>query len=239
MSATPAGRWGAKASSLYDGSYARRYRAHDDELSGTEIERLFTEWLQGVCASFSHPIDVLDLGCGTGRYFWAVGGARSIVGLDASTAMLAEAAHPYRGDRVTADVTLVAADLFDHDFGADRFDLAYSIGVLAEHSPLNARIVDRVRRWLKPSGRFAFSTVHPDSPSIPATAGRRLGRLILPATIGAAKRMLRSRLVSGGMYADEAHIHDLLDDGFTIESLTRMHSEAHLHCLCVARKDAR
>ena len=27
--------------------------------------------------------------------------------------------------------------------------------------------------------------------------------------------------------------------GLTIESLTRMHSEAHLHCLCVARKDHR
>ena len=72
-----------------------------------------------------------------------------------------------------------------------------------------------------------------------ATIGRTLGRLILPATIGPPRRLLRDRLMSGGMYADETRIHELLDDGFTIESLTRMHSEAHLHCLCIARKDAR
>lgn len=232
-------RWGTKASALYDGAYARRYRAHDDELSGSEIERLFTDWLQTVCASFADPIDVLDLGCGTGRYFWCLSGARSIVGLDASAAMLAEAKHPYRGERIAADVTLVAGDLFDHDFSASHFDLVYSIGVLAEHSPLNERIAGNVRRWLKPGGRFAFSTVHPESPSIRATLGRTLGRLLLPATIGPPRRLLRDRLMSGGMYADETHIRELLDDGFTIESLTRMHSEAHLHCLCVARKDAR
>jgi SAM-dependent methyltransferase len=237
--ANAAGPWGAKASTLYDDAYARRYRAHDDELSGSEPERLFTEFLQSVCASFSSPIDVLDLGCGTGRFFWAVTGARSIVGLDASAPMLAEAERPYRRERITADLTLVNADLFDHDFGAGRFDLVYSIGVLAEHSPLNERVVANVHRWLKPNGRFAFSTVHPDSPSVPATVQRTLGRLALPATTGRMRRWLRDRLTARGMYADETHVHELLDRSWIVESLTRMHSEAHLHCLCVARKGAR
>jgi hypothetical protein len=38
------------------------------------------------------------------------------------------------------------------------------------------------------------------------------------------------------MYADEARIHELLTPMFAIESLERFISEAHLHCLCVARK---
>ena len=230
------GQWAAKASALYDGRYARRYRVHDDELSGSEPERLFTEWLQEVCRAFSAPIDVLDVGCGTGRYFWAVTGARSLVGLDASPAMLAEAEHPYRREWITADVTLVAGDLFEHDFGASRFDLVYAIGVLAEHSPLNERVITNVRRWLKPGGRFAFTTVHPESPSVPRTVRRTLGRLILPVSAGPLRRRLRARLSSGGLYADEARIRDLVDGLFTIDSLTRRHSEAHLHCLCVLRK---
>jgi len=231
-----AGRWAARASALYDGAYARRYRVHDDELSGSEPERLFSEWLERVCRAFTAPIDVLDLGCGTGRFFWAVSGARTIVGLDASPAMLAEAQHPYRQERISARVTLVAGDLFEHDFGARRFDLVYSIGVLAEHSPLDERIVTSVRRWLKLQGRFAFTTVHPESPSVPRTVRRTLGTLVLPVSVGPLRRRLRDRLTSGGLYADETRIHDLLDRSFAIESLTRMESEAHLHCLCVARK---
>jgi hypothetical protein len=88
---------------------------------------------------------------------------------------------------------------------------------------------------LKAGGRFAFSTVHPDSPSIRRTAGRSIGRLLamLP---GPFKRPLRERLLSGGMYADEARIHDLLTPMFEIESVEPFISEAHLHCLCVARK---
>ena len=239
MTAQPrAARWADKASALYDAPYARRYRAHDDELAGSEPERLFTTWLQRVCAAFAPPIDVLDLGCGTGRYFWAVTGARSLVGLDASAAMLAEARQPYRHDRITAAVTLVQGDVFTHDFGAERFDLVYSIGVLAEHSPLNERVVANVSRWLKRGGRFAFTTVHPESVSVPPTFRRRVGRLLLPISIGPLRRRLRARLNSDGMYADETRIHALVEPLLAVESLSRMQSEAHLHCLCVARKAA-
>lgn len=231
-----AGRWADKASALYDERYAHRYRTHDDELAGTDVERQFTGWLQRVCRTFVPPIDVLDLGCGTGRYFWAVDGARRIVGLDASPAMLAQAQRPYRADRITASITLVEGDLFDHEFGAGCFDLVYSIGVLAEHSPLDERVVANVVRWLKRGGRFAFSTVHPDSASVAPTPRRTLGRLLLPIAIGPLRRRLRDRLATGGMYADEWRIRDLLEPAMTIESLSRMQSEAHLHCLCVARK---
>jgi hypothetical protein len=38
------------------------------------------------------------------------------------------------------------------------------------------------------------------------------------------------------MYADERRIRDLLVPSLAIESLDRGVSEAHLHCLCIARK---
>ncbi len=98
---------------------------------------------------------------------------------------------------------MIHGDLFTQPLEEGAFDLVYSIGVLAEHAPLNQDVAGRVHRLLKPGGRFAFTTVHPDSPSIGRTAGRSIGRLLamLP---GPFKRPLRERLLSGGMYADEA-----------------------------------
>jgi hypothetical protein len=112
----------------------------------------------------------------------------------------------------------------------------YSIGVLAEHVPFDETLVARVVGWLKIGGRFAFTTVHPASRSIPRPLGRRIGETILPVTRGAVRRGLRRRLLAGGLYADEERVHALLDRQFVIESLDRFESEAHLHCLCVARK---
>ena len=229
--------WGGKAESLYDDTYAARYRSHDDSLVDSAAYGAFVAWLQQVCAKWSAPFDALDLGCGTGRYFCALRGVRALVGFDASSAMLTEARHPLHEDRITAStITLVHGDLMNQDFGDGRFDLVYSIGVLAEHVPIRPALVASVARWLRPGGRFAFSTVHPESSSVPQTVSRRLGALVGAHLPGPLNRAVRERLLAGGLYADEASIHDLLAGAFAIESLERMQSEAHLHCLCVARK---
>jgi SAM-dependent methyltransferase len=237
MSAAQTSRWGTRAADLYDTAYARRYRAHDDNFEQSEPCRRFAEWLQLVCATFSGPIDVLDLGCGTGRYFWALRRVRELVGVDASPAMLAEARNPCHADRISArSVTLIEGDLFGLEFDAGRFDLVYSIGVLAEHVPFNATIVDLVCRWLRPGGRFAFTTVHPDSPSIPLTIRRRIGRAFERVSPPGIQERLHRRLIAGGLYADEPRLEELLRPSFEIETLRRFESEAHLHCWCVARK---
>jgi SAM-dependent methyltransferase len=237
MSTAPFSPWAAKASMLYDPAYARRYRAHDDEFELSEPCRRFGEWLRQVCEQFTPPIDVLDLGCGTGRYFWALAGVRSLVGIDASPAMLAEARHPFNAHRITAEtVTLVEGDLFAYQFQPGQFDLVYSIGVLAEHVPLDAGVVAHVFRWLKPGGRFALTTVHPDSPSIPKTLKRRVGRSIARVAPAVMAGPSRSRLLAGGLYADQQRVTELLRGRFGIEALRRFESEAHLHCWCVARK---
>jgi SAM-dependent methyltransferase len=239
MSAAPISPWATKASLLYDPAYARRYRAHDDEFESSPPCRLFADWLRHVCLQFTPPIDVLDLGCGTGRYFWALTGVRTLVGIDASPAMLAEARHPYNGDRITAEtVTLVEGDLFSHDFEPGQFDLIYSIGVLAEHAPFDSGVVAHVSRWLTGDGRFAFTTVHPDSPSIPKTLRRRVGRSIAALAPAPMAGPIRSRLLAGGLYADEQRIRELLRGSFDIETLKQFDSEAHLHCWCVGRKRA-
>jgi SAM-dependent methyltransferase len=237
--------WGRKAADLYATDYARKYRKHDEELSRVEAYRAFCDWLGDICQRFTAsgakafraPIDVLDLGCGTGRYFAALTNVNTLVGLDASRPMLVEAANPIGADHITAKtIELVEGDVLTHVFPAASFDLIYSIGVLAEHTPFDGRIVENVASWLRPGGRFAFTTVHPDSASIPKTLGRTLGRSVMPFAPKPIRRWLRTKLTAGGQYADEQLIGERLGSRLAIESLSRLQSEAHLHCLCVARK---
>lgn len=231
------GPWARKAEALYDDGYARNYRDRDEALLQEATYQDFIAWLQQVCGRFTAPIDVLDLGCGTGRYFWGVSNARSLVGLDASAAMLAEARHPIRADRIGAGVvTLVQGDLATHAFPDRAFDLVYSIGVLAEHVPLDASLAARVWGWLKPGGRFAFTTVDPRSPDVPQTLPRRLATLALPMAPGVLGRALHRRLMVEGMYGDERWIREVLADRFAIETLEQFRSDVHLHGRCVARK---
>lgn len=224
---------------LYDTEYARRYRTRDEELDRVGTYHELVRWIGGVGDRFAHPIDVLDLGCGTGRYFWALRRVNTLTGIDASEPMLAEAARPTHAEDITAaSVRLVHGDLATHDFTAGSFDLVYSIGVLAEHVALTRALAERVARWLKPGGRFAFTTVDPASADVPKTLQRRLAAAVLPMTFGPAGDALHRRLMAGGMYGDERWIRAVLRNLLEIETLDRFESDVHLHGRCIARKAA-
>ncbi len=229
--------WGERAARVYDASNADRYRRHDDQLLASEPSMALARWLGRVCESCGRDLTVLDLGCGTGRYFWALVGVRELVGLDASLAMLERARQPYAADQIRIErTTLVHGDVIAARFESRRFDLVYSIGVLAEYTPLNGGVVASVARWLKPGGRFAFTAVRPDSPTVRLTVRRRLGRTLAQRMPGPIARACRRRLLSGGLYADDAWIREVLVPNFEIESLDDFQSESHIHGLCVARR---
>ena len=228
-------RWGARAATVYTDSYARRYR-DADEAAG--VHAGFSEWLRGVCARFDHPFEALDLGCGTGRYFQALSGARRLVGIDVSGPMLEYARRPIGVVAMPAGwLTLVEGDFLQQEFRPGEFDLVYSIGVLAEHAPFDQAVAARVRRWLRPGGRFAFTTVHPLSFSVPRTMKRRAGEWLASIARGRVRRALRSRLMSEGIYADEERVREVLGaEGFAIETIEVLVSDVHQHMLVVAVK---
>jgi hypothetical protein len=171
--------WADKAASLYDEAYAARYRSHDEDLADSAAYRTFVSWLRAVCDRCTPPFDALDLGCGTGRYFCALHGIRTLVGLDASQrywhtpgircTRIASPQPASRSCRATARL---------RRFGADR-----SIWSIRRRSPEHCR-------WGRPGragasifeagGRFAFSTVTPSRvgaanvPVVPAARGAAL-----------------------------------------------------------------
>jgi hypothetical protein len=71
---------------------------------------------------------------------------------------------------------------------------------------------------------------------VPQTAKRRLATVAAPLLPAAAGRAVRRRLMSGGMYADEATVEALTHDLFQVESMDRFTSEAHLHVRVVLCK---
>ena len=169
---------------------------------------------------------MLDLGCGTGRYFQALRHVRRLVGVDVSRPMLEHARRPIGAPRIAAE--LIEGDFLTCDVGAEPFDLVYSIGVLAEHSPFDAAVAARVSRWLSPGGRFAFTAVDPLSFSVPRTLRRRIAERLLPFSSGGLRRALRARLMRDGLYADEERLRDVLAAaGFTVESLEPYESDVH------------
>ena len=238
MTVEPRTRWGVRAAALYTDAYAARYRAHDEAIRDGATVAQLGEWLRGVCVKFGRSIDVLDLGCGTGRYFHALARVRRLVAIDVSRAMLERARQPV-GGVAAEELTLVEGDFLSHDFPPASFDLVYAIGVLAEHSPLDRSIAERVARWLKPGGRFAFTAVDARSPSIKSTLARRLGVSAVSSsfTPAAVRRALRLRLMTGGLYADADRIRDVLDSaGFATEAIQTFESDVHLHLLTVASR---
>ncbi len=113
-----------------------------------------------------HPGPVIDLGCGSGRLFRAFveGGARRIVGVDGSPALLARAAARIEGDAALAalDIELVEGDVRTVR-RPDRFALAVLAGVIAHLAgPEEAmRALDAAARLLRPDGVLVVDLLGP------------------------------------------------------------------------------
>ena len=101
---------------------------------------------------------VLDLGCGFGWFSrWAAeAGAASVLGLDISEQMLAEAKATTGAEVVTYD----RQDLDSFEAAGRSFDLAYSSLTLHYLADLD-RLFRQVHAALKPGGSFVFSVEHP------------------------------------------------------------------------------
>ena len=103
-------------------------------------------------------LEIVDLGCGYGWFCrWArEQGAARVLGLDVSEKMLERA----KADRADPAIVYQRADLDQLTLPEARFDLAYSSLALHYVEDI-AHLFAKIRRALRPDGRFVFSIEHP------------------------------------------------------------------------------
>jgi SAM-dependent methyltransferase len=232
-----------RVESVYDGPYAHDYRLSDEAEIVTENHRHYRAILEAICSSLNSRAWVLDLGCGTGRYFHCLRKIDRLVGVDISWDMLRQARRPIRGDQLEIPrVDLVRANLLESAFHAESFDLIYSIGVLGEHSPFDLALCEKLYRSLKRGGKLFFTVVDRESRVCRKRLRRRLADALYPVFPAAVRRRLDERWRS--FYMTKAELKAVMDNS----PFKRFEIARHIcsspgwegaHYECLAVKDAR
>lgn len=139
---------------------AAQYRTDDEIEARSENHQRLGGHLRKVCRSFCHPIRVLEIGCGTGRYFHWLENVKLLVGTDLSAEMLRRARNPVLATEITAhEIRLQQGNVFEMDFPAESFDFIYSLGVFGYGAVWTPAIAEKIYQWLAPGGRVFFNAI--------------------------------------------------------------------------------
>ncbi|HRO42978.1 MAG TPA: class I SAM-dependent methyltransferase [Flavipsychrobacter sp.] len=145
---------------VYDTDMSNSYRNYDEEFVHTKAYEHIAGKIKELTQSFPYQISVLDVGCGTGRYFHILQNLKELTGIDVSGNMLQKAKKPFRrADIPLEDIKLIEGNFYDYDFGNKKFDFIYSIGVLGEHTVFDKHVCRKLRSLLNYSGKIFFSVV--------------------------------------------------------------------------------
>lgn len=145
---------------------AVKYRHHDEvHITGLDHARVCGR-LGMLCNNLESPLNVLDLGCGTGRHFHCLRNVTSLTAVDVSPKMLEQARTPVKGDELDIhDVRFVCGDFYSLDFPRNYFGLIYSLGVFGNGCALNHFLARKFLEALQPGGSFFFDV--PDASTLP------------------------------------------------------------------------
>ncbi len=171
-----------------------QYRRDDEIEVQSENHRRQAQTLKRICRAFAQPICVLDLGCGTGRYFHCLEKVERLVGLDISEDMLIAARNPVRNELISDfRIELLRSNAYLAEFPPNSFHFVYSLGMFGHGCPVTVDICNRCHDWLVPGGKLLFNVV--DTAGLPfwTRARRRIKNFIYPRLTSSLKRRLDER----------------------------------------------
>lgn len=147
---------------------AEGYRNYDDKPYDRYAE-IFGQKISDICRSYQKGIKIMDLACGTGRYFHRLNNVENLHGVDFSMPMLKKAKEPTRIEGVnwwTEKENLLlfcnTADDFCKNSESEYYNFIYCIGAMAEYGypegifPTQDLFYD-IKRSLTPDGTFMFT----------------------------------------------------------------------------------
>lgn len=237
--------FGAKIAADYDRG-ANQYR-HDDEIEAcSENHQRLGGNLRRICRSFSRPVRVLEMGCGTGRYFHWLDRTQLLVGTDISGEMLNQAKHPVREAEVAArEIRLIQANIYELNFEPGSFDFIYSLGVFGYGAALTAELCEKIACWLAPDGRLYFDAIEKRDMGRTHQVKQTVKSAVVPLLPGSVKEKLAAREAAAVPVFNHtrAGVEQLMEAAgfvdFSISSNT-CHSPlwTGMHLECCARKSA-
>jgi SAM-dependent methyltransferase len=234
----------------FDEASSISYREADESaIQGGGSRLHYCELLGELSASFKRKIDVLDAGCGTGRYFQCLKDVRHLVGIDISPHMIEQARSPAGSVGLDIEsIDLRCGDVLSLDLPAGVFDLIYSTGVLGEYSPVNEQLLKTFAGLLKEDGVLFFTAVDASSRvhvkgGRPPSIGRRVVRKLFPF-LPALLRIWINRRLSPYFMAHEELEALLSDSAFAEFTITRYEHPwgwrgAHFDCIAFKSAAAR
>ncbi|MBV8674538.1 MAG: class I SAM-dependent methyltransferase [Acidobacteriaceae bacterium] len=139
-------------------AYARWAPSYDD--TPNPLTALEERLLVPTVREFSGR-DIVDLGCGTGRWLHRLQSIapRSLAGIDVSSAMLAQA-----GKKCLLSTRLIEADCTSTPLSSRSADCVLASFVLSYVQDIG-RFAAEAARILRPGGALIVSDLHPDTPT--------------------------------------------------------------------------
>ncbi len=173
---------------------AAQYR-YDDEIEvQTPHHQRLAGNLAAISSSFGRRISVLDVGCGTGRFFYCLRNVDRLVGMDISPEMLLAAEQPVYREKITArTVQLIQGNAFFASFEPQSFDLIYSFGMFGHGCPVTVDVCNKFYSWLAPGGQLYFDTVDVRGVCLSRRLKWQLRKMLYHALPPKARRALDQR----------------------------------------------
>jgi len=216
------------AESNYTPTSAAEYRASDDTARDSDTHAGKCRIIRDLSRRFTRSVEMVDLGCGTGRYFHCVENVKSLVGVDPSEHMLHQARKPVMGGN--RNIRLIRSTLHEIVFLPQSFDLAVCVGVLGLWCPLDEYVLGRVACMLRRDGVFFFTAIEYEP--IEVTFKRRLAVAVRPLLFSAPRRYVDARLRE--FTVSEERVRALGEDYFEQVTITKWRSptkRVDLHCV--------